>query len=98
MLQPCHGLTCWLACLLLTHPVLESIAISESLRGKGLAAKMLELGKEMADALDYPSYLDATKLAVTLYERAGYVVQDTGLPSRSVPMRRPRKSEREAKI
>ncbi|KAL8378027.1 hypothetical protein RB595_008631 [Gaeumannomyces hyphopodioides] len=80
-----------------SHIFLETIAVHTSVRGRGLAAKMLEIGMELADALDYPSYLDANKLAVTLYERAGYIAQDTGLPFRSVPMRRPKKSERQAK-
>ncbi|KAL8316007.1 hypothetical protein RB597_000079 [Gaeumannomyces tritici] len=79
-----------------SHIFLETIAVHTSVRGRGLAARMVEIGMELADTLDYPSYLDGNKLAVTLYERAGYISQDTGLPFRSVPMRRPKKSERQA--
>jgi GNAT superfamily N-acetyltransferase len=80
---------------MLTDIVLEVLATHENYRSLGLGSKLLKRGGAMADEAGLVTYLDASKLAVPLYERFGYVEQKyMDEKSISTPMIRP--AERKA--
>ncbi len=74
--------------------VLESLATHESARRRGYGALLVSEGTKLADDMDYPMYLDASKVGKFLYIRAGFQEVDVVQSSPSVPLVRPRKSER----
>jgi GNAT superfamily N-acetyltransferase len=66
-----------------------------SYRKRGYATALLKHGFKLADELDYPSYLDAEKDAVSVYTRVGFLPQpDPAFSSPYLPMVRPKKSSK----
>ncbi|KAI6380832.1 hypothetical protein MCOR25_001503 [Pyricularia grisea] len=76
----------------IAHIFLDTLAVRDTCRGKGLGEKLVRAVTKEADELGYPTYLDATVKAISLYERCGFIGQPKG-ESRSVPMVRPSKTE-----
>ncbi len=66
----------------------------ESAKRRGYGTMLLDAGNKMADDMDYPIYLDASKEGMPIYLKAGYQELDIVKTSPSTPMMRPRKSER----
>jgi hypothetical protein len=62
------------------HPnfaVLEQLHTRSDCRGQGHATAISKHGTDLADRLGLPFYLDAAPLAMPLYSRLGFLVQDT---------------------
>ncbi|KAJ9143488.1 hypothetical protein NKR23_g6584 [Pleurostoma richardsiae] len=79
------------------HIYLEILATQESARRRGYGSMLLDIGKELADGMDYPLYLDAERDSKSLYIKAGYQeLTDIAQSSPLSPLMRLRKSEREA--
>lgn len=79
------------------YVVLEVIMTHPDAQKKGHGTALLGFGNSLADETDLPCYLDADPSARYLYEKNGYVfLEEQRLPGgMMLPMKRPRKSERQ---
>ena len=81
--------------LICTAQDVEVIVTADIERHKGYGSKLMQLGNDVADEMDYICYLDSEKDAKGVYEKCGYVANtDVDQTSPLAAMVRPKKSQR----